>query len=100
MEILPGCDHLYQKIIDFYLESVQRASETATSAMTKDHLRQLLTHAENYRQHDCIKYAVYKSSGLTPSAARRLYGMSQREELVEEAINLSKRYTSVKVLIR
>ena len=100
MEILPGCDHIYQKIIDFYLESVQWASETATPAMTKDHLRQLLTLAQSDRERECIKYAVYKSSGLTPSAARRLYGfeeMSRREKWLKKL--LSKRYTSVKVLI-
>ena len=39
--------------------------------------------------YQCIKYAVNKSSGLTPLAARRLYQfeeMSQREDVVEKAI--------------
>ena len=68
---------------------MQQASVTARPSMTKDQLIQLLTLTQSDREREVIKYAVYKSSGLTPSAARRLYGfeeMSRREDMVKGAI--------------
>ena len=93
MEILPGCDHLYEKIIGFYQETVHETSAKVAPRMTKGHLKELLSLAQSDRERECIRYAVYKSSGLTPSAARRVYGfeqMSKRESRVEEAIKQAK----------
>ena len=50
MEILPQCSHLYQKVIDFYHETLQQASVTARPCMTKDQFRQLLTLTQNHRE--------------------------------------------------
>ena len=44
--------------------------------MTKDHLGQLLALAQSDRERECIKYAVFKTSGLSASAARKFYGFS------------------------
>ena len=51
--------------------------------MAKDDL------AQSDRERECIKYAVYKSSGLTPTVARRLYGYedtTKRTNEVDKAI--------------
>ena len=45
--------------------------------------------AQSDREHECIKYAVFKTSGLSASAARKFYGfsdMTQRTDRVERAI--------------
>ena len=91
MELIPGGgDHLYQRIIDFYLEGLKQSSVNSQSpTMTKAHLMQLLLLAQSDRERECIKYAVFKSSGLSPSAARKFYGlteMARRTAGVEQAI--------------
>ena len=57
--------------------------------MTKDHLGQLLALAQSDRECECIKYVVFKTSGLSASAAWKFYGFSdmiQRTDRVEQAI--------------
>jgi hypothetical protein len=88
MERLSDCDHLYQTIIDFYLDGMKK-SPSSSPHMTKDHLGQLLSLAQTDRERECIKYAVFKTSGLSASAARKFYGfsdMTQRADRVERAI--------------
>ena len=82
------CDHLYQTIIEFYLDGIKK-SVSSGPQMTKDHLGQLLALAQSDRERECIKYAVFKTSGLSASAARKFYGfsdMTQRTDRVERAI--------------
>ena len=89
MEFLPGC---HQQIIDFYLENDKQSLSTPP-AMTKDQLKDLLSLAQSDRERECIKYAVCKSAGLTPTATRRLYGledMTRRKDAVEIAIEETK----------
>ena len=97
MERIPGgSDHLYQSVIDFYLEGLKQSSVNSQSpTMTKTHLRLL---AQSDHERECIKYAVFKSSGLSPSAARRFYGlteMARRTAGVEQAITEAERLHEV-----
>lgn len=48
-----------------------------------------VVHTCTDRERECIKYAVFKASGLSASAARKFYGfsdMSRRVDRVEQAI--------------
>ena len=69
IEALPAdCSNVYQRIIGL------RKAQAATPSMSKDHLKEVLSLAQNVRERECIKYVVYKSSGLSPTAARKFYG--------------------------
>ena len=54
------------------------------SKMTKEDLQRLLLISQTDRERKCIRYAVFKASGITPSAARRLYGFDNIQELSRE----------------
>ena len=85
MERLSDCDHLYQTIVDFYLDGMKK-SPSSSPQMTKDHLGQLLSLAQTDRERECIKYVVFKTSGLSASAAQKFYGfsdMTRRADRVE-----------------
>ena len=93
MERLSDCDHLYQTIVDFYLDGMKK-SPSSSPQMTKDHLGQLLSLAQTDRERECIKYAVFKTSGLSASAAQKFYGfsdMTRRADRVERAIEEAQR---------
>ena len=47
----------------------------AKKGMTKDDLKKLLLITSSEKERECIKYAVYKSSGVTPTRARLRYGL-------------------------
>ena len=86
--LVSDCDHLYQTIIEFYLDGMKK-SVSSGPQMTKDHLGQLLALAQSDRERECIKYVVFKTSGLSASAAWKFYGFSdmiQRTDRVEQAI--------------
>lgn len=91
MEVIPGGSDIYQKGIDFYLQGTQQAQlNIGTPSMTKDDLKNLLCLAQSDGERECIKYAVFKSSGLTPTAARKFYGfqdVTKRIEKVEQALS-------------
>lgn len=70
MEVIIGRDQsLYQRIIDFYL-MVKRETSLNQPTMIKKNPLNLLYIAHSDREHECINFAVYKSSGLTPTAVR------------------------------
>ena len=66
--------------------------------MTKDHLGQLLSLAQTDRERECIKYAVFKTSGLSASAAWKFYGFSDmiRREQTELSKQLKRHSVYVK----
>ena len=58
-------------------------------AMDKRQVKSLLQLAQSSQERELIQYTVYKSSGVTQSAARKVYGfenMLQREMRVEECM--------------
>ena len=69
--------------------------------ITKEELKQLLTITQSERERECIRYAIYKSSGATPTKARRLYGfqnMEARAAHVETCIKAQEIYEAVESL--
>lgn len=74
----------------------------AKQGMTKEDLKKLLLIASNDKERECIKYAVYKSSGITPTQARLKYGLgnmavraSRVESCVAEAEEIIKAYDDI-----
>ena len=48
-------------------------------------LKQLLRITQTERERECIRYAIYKTSGATPTEARQLYGF-ENTRLVDTCI--------------
>ena len=58
--------------------------------MERSCVKMLLNLAQSDRERQCIRYAVFKASGITPTQARRIYGfdsISQSASKVDEAIH-------------
>ena len=98
MEALPsGNCSVYQKIINFYVNGLERATKQSTPPLTKGNLKDILTLAQSDRERLLVKYAVFKTSGLSPTAARKYYGFDQirqRAHDIEEAIQQIKQIRS------
>ena len=68
-------------------ESATKA--TSSQTLSKSELQNLLTLAQSDSDRELVRYTVFKTSGLTASAARRQYGfdnMSERAARVEACI--------------
>ena len=50
------------------------------ATMEKTMVKMLLNIAKTDRERECVRYAIYKASGMTPTQARRLYGFERMEE--------------------
>ena len=64
--------------------------EANPMVMEKSCVKMLLNLAQSDRERQCIRYAVFKASGITPTQARRMYGFDsicQSASKVEEAIH-------------
>ena len=58
-------------------------------SLEKSVVKMLLSIAKSDRERECLRYAIYKASGITPSQARRTYGfegMQARSLTVEATI--------------
>lgn len=62
----------YQGLISFLNKSLSQKSRP--QGITREEIKQLLKITQSDRERECIRYAVYKASGATPTEARRLYG--------------------------
>lgn len=61
--------------------------------MSKDLVKSLLDLCQSDRERKCIKYTMFKASGLSSTQMRRQYGfegMEKRSKRVEEAITHSR----------
>lgn len=77
----------YSALLRFF--NKQLSQSTAKSGISRNELKQLLSIAQSERERECVKYAVYKASSITPSQARRQFGlenMKMRALHVEECI--------------
>ena len=84
LEAVEGLD--YPKLIKF-LES--KMCKGAMTGLTKQQVKDLLSFAQSDRERETLRYTVCQTSGLTSSAARRLYGwerMSERSAFVEKCL--------------
>ena len=81
-ENFPGLDHRkFQKLMELYHQKSK--STTAKPNITKDSFRQLLSFAQNRRERETLTYAVYRTSGMSATAARRHYGI---ENIAKRAV--------------
>ena len=87
MEKISGMD--YSKI-GIILNGFVPESANKGGSLEKCVVKMLLRMTKSDRERKCLKYAIFKSSGMTPSAIRRRYGfeqMSVHAEEVEQAIS-------------
>ena len=60
-----------------------------TATLEKSMVKMLLSIAQSDRERECVRYTIYKASGMTPTALRQAFGfenMKLRETKVEEAV--------------
>ena len=63
--------------------------EQKSISLDRDHVRMLLQLAESNHERECISYAIFKATGVSPTKASEQYGlhnMKERSARVEEAI--------------
>lgn len=87
VEYNPGIDYL--RFTQFSHAFVPNLHPRSQPAMDKSQVKSLLQLAQSSRERELIQYAVYKSSVVTESAARKVYGfenMLQQEKRIEECI--------------
>ena len=85
MEKTEGFD--YEQLANFLSKNIEQLSRK--QGITKEELKQLLKITQSERERECIRYAIYKTSGATPTEARRLFGfdnMRARASHVEDCI--------------
>ena len=70
MEKIEGLD--YGQLANFLSKNIEQLSRK--QGITKEELKQLLRITQSERERECIRYAIYKTSGATPTEARRLFG--------------------------
>ncbi len=64
----------YINLAQFFESSGAFNKAVNTPNVSKEELKQLLSIAQSDRERECLRYAVYRASGLTPTAARRCFG--------------------------
>ena len=69
MEKFPGCD--YSKM---GRAGLANTSMPHTFSLEKPVVKMLLSIAESDRERECLRYAIYKASGMTATMVRRTYG--------------------------
>ena len=87
MERIVGTDYL--KIHQLCNANTEYAAHTVSNGLSKAHVKQLLSLAQSDRERALIRYTVFKSSNLTPTAARNIYGfqnMGERAAHVERCM--------------
>lgn len=86
MEFVKGADYVkIQQILTTQLKK----SPSLTSTLTKQDVKQLLNLAQSNREKECLRYAIFKASGLISLAARKQLGferMAERSAEVERCI--------------
>lgn len=87
MELVTGLD--YRKIQQMCAKV--KSVSSAAHALSKDEVKRVLSLAQSECEKECLRYAMYKSYGLTPSGARRRFGferMGERAKDVESCIKV------------
>ena len=78
MERIGGAD--YVKIHGLWNANTECAAHTVSNGLSKAQVKQLLNLAQSDRERKTIRYAVYKSSNLTPTGARKVYDFDRMGE--------------------
>lgn len=86
MEFVKGADYVK---IQQMLTTQLKKSPSLTSTLTKQDVKQLLNLAQSNREKECLRYAIFKASGLISLTARKQLGferMAERSAEVERCI--------------
>ena len=89
MELVKGADYVK---IQQMLTTQLKKSPSLTSTLNKQDVKQLLNLAQSNCEKECLRYAIFKASGMTSSAARKQLGferMAERSAEVERCIKRS-----------
>lgn len=78
MERFPGLD--YSKIGMIFNGLTISSTEPRGSKLEKSVVKMLLSIAQSDHERMCLSYSIYKTSGMTPTAARRKYGFNSIAE--------------------
>lgn len=87
MEKYSGVDYAKMGAI---LNGLTTTQSPVGTSLEKSTVKMLLSIAKSDRERECVRYAVYKASGMTPTSVRRLYGferMQARATSVEAALS-------------
>ena len=57
-----------------------KLSRSQEQGITKEELKQLLTLTKSDRERKCIRYAVFKASGVSQTKARQCFGLEKMQE--------------------
>ena len=91
VEFIEGVD--YMKFVHF-AAALQSAKPVANPAISSSEVKSILSLAQSDRERELIRYSVFKASGLSVTAARKVFGflgMDVRSHQVEEAIDEARR---------
>lgn len=97
MELVQGVD--YQKLALFLNARCSPTSTKATPNLTKCELKQLLSFSQSDRERESIRFAVYKASGLSVTAARKLWGLENMTERVKRVTECIEETHSIRMCI-
>ena len=92
IEFVQGVDYI--NVARFSQVLFKADTQSPTIGLDKNAVKSLLGLASSDRERELIRYSVMKSSGMTPTRARRDFGferMKERIEHVEECIEVARR---------
>ena len=72
---------------------MQKNNSSNSDPISKDVVKSLLSLCQSDRERECLRFAVFKGSGLSATQARKRYGfesMSRRSKAVEDALQHAK----------
>ena len=84
MELVPNADYNMVRHILMRFQPLATRKE-----LCKEEVQDLLNLAQTHREKECLRYAIFKSSGMTPHAAHKKFGftnMKAKSERVENCI--------------
>jgi hypothetical protein len=83
LESLPGVN--YQHFIHLF-QAVTQHTPQQTTALSKQELKSLLSVCKSDRERTCMRYTVFKVSGLSATNARKQFGFQNISKQVKEAL--------------
>ncbi len=101
--VMEKFDQVNYQSLQGILEEAWLSNSRQSIAISRPEVAQLLKFAQSDRERDTIRYALYKASGLTPTAARRQLGLPENmnskqkevEECIEQCMRIHKEFDQI-----
>ena len=90
VEFVEGVD--YKQF--FHFVTALQSTKSSTTTISASEVKSILSLAQSDRERELLRYSVCKASGLSSTAARKVFGfqgMTERSHRVEQAIDNAKR---------